>query len=341
MMRGSVLAGALFLLAFGWATLARSDTQAASQTTNQNNRSIQVNPDRLDFGNVVVSTVSAAKSFNISNSANKSNNNQNQQNLSVSVELRSNCTGVRISPTKATVPSGGSVAISVMLERIQVPGPFRCTITVLTNDFFNNSQKSGNNNSPFPTVEIDANITGPKLVISKFTVQRTGGTKNNNGPNNTTKKQDVVLTQSGNTLTADFAELDIFEKVTLQIELRNAGNASLDLHISGSLNQDFTCTGFTSKTTLAPGRTIQIQCSILSIRGGQLRGTINIDQVNAPTSLTRRLDIQIKGLGNMILLQPSSSFLTFNARVFFLGGASTTASTGSVSQSVTFTHQGQ
>ncbi|OGF53197.1 MAG: hypothetical protein A2Z21_05525 [Candidatus Fraserbacteria bacterium RBG_16_55_9] len=341
MMRGPVLASArymmflfLIVIAFGWVAPVSLDTQAASQ----NNQSFQVSPNRLDFGNVPVNTISQPKSFTITNG--------NKNNLSVSVELKSNCTGLRTSPTKTTIPAGGSAAIQVTLERIQIPGSFHCTITVLTNDFFSN-QKSGNNNSPFPTVEIEANITSPKLVISKFTVQRTGGIKSNNSGQ---KKQDVLLTQNGNTLTADFGELDIFEKVTLQIELRNAGNAPMDLRISGSLNQDFTCTGFTNKITLAPSQTTQIQCNILSIRGGQLKGTINIDQINAPTSLTRRFDIQIKGLGNMILVQPSNAFLTFNVRVFSLGGASsmaddssilTSALTGSASQSITFTNQGQ
>jgi hypothetical protein len=282
----------------------------------QLSQTLRVSPTRLDFGNVPVNTQSQSLSFTISN----------QGNLSVRVEIRPNCTGVQVSPTTADVAAGSSVTVRVTLNRINTPGQFLCTIVALTNDIFSR-QGGTSNRAVFPSVEIRANITSPKLIITRINIRREGTGQSGS-------RRDVDFTQrsssSGVTLTANFGELDIFERLVLEITVGNGGNAPMQLRSSSSSNQNIQIEGLIDTVNLNPGATRTLRVTLLPTQGGTIRTTITIEMVNAPTSVARRLEIRLEGTANTIFIQPNSAFLIFTARV-----------QATASQTLTLRHQGR
>lgn len=314
-MRLGSLIGSILLFVLG-AWLFPLDALGVSQPT----QTLKVTPNKINFGDVLINTKSDPKSFTVTYTSNIAS--------TVRVDILSNCARVKISPTTTELDTGEGVSVNVTLNRIPRPGSFLCSIIILANDVFGKSRGQGK--KLFASVEVQANITSPKLVISRI---------NSN-------KRDTEFKLDGGKLTVNLKELDLFERVTLDLKLRNAGNADMDLQVSCPSDSDVVVQGCTTGTRVPRGGDTAIKVIIQSIKGGPIQAKIiaRILSPKVPPSIAGRIQIRIEGTGNMIFIRPNSSFLIFNAQVpggFAAALDSVVEAQATTRQTLTLRHQGK
>ena len=287
--------------------------------------SLDTNVDELDFGNVQLnSNARRTLTFIIENDQRRNNNLRDVNIGSVTTEARinSNCDDIRVSPTRVDIPQGGTAAIEVTLQNVSNPGPLLCSVTIDSTELFSGSSSSRNRSScggitsARICVEIKANVTAPILTLEDFEVDRTTRTGSRNNNNDT-----VNVTQTGSgsntNLTADFGSLDVFEEAEVTITIGNVGDATLQVNVRGSGNNDVAFRGaIGDNVTIAPGDEREIDVFIRPVDGGSFTATLTISPTGQSSgSSSQRITIRFTGNSNSVDVTSSSTFVTFEARV--------------------------
>ncbi|MBI1730544.1 hypothetical protein HY229_06615 [Candidatus Acetothermia bacterium] len=317
----------LLPLLIGFLASALISLDTSAQTTGKTVLSTSVKT--LDFGKIELgSTTSATLDFDIINNVNLTNNQGNNQvNLSstfVSAQLRSNCSAIQLTPSQVDIPAGGRVTIQVTLKQLSNPGPFDCSVVIVSDETIVGTNTTGGANtnihsinSPFLAVDVLANVTAPRLSLSSFKITRTqqSGTNQNNNNRN------VTITQTGSRgniqLTANVGSLNVFEQDVLTFKVGNNGNADLNVQVQATNSRDVSFTGAIGNSiVIHSGQTRDVTVTIRPVDGGTLNATITITATGKnATALSQKVSFKVTGVGNTINIVPSSSFLNFQAKV--------------------------
>ncbi len=329
-----LLAGALAL------TLISVESEA--QTTGRTVLSASV--QNVDFGLIELSSGSTSntartRTFDIINNqqnqnVSQGNNQVNFSNVSVTAQLRPQCTAVQVSPTQVTIPPGGRATVTVTLRQISDPGPFACSIAIVSDEtlFRQNTSSGGRSttihslSSPFLAVEVLANVAAPRLALSDFRVTRT-----QRGSQSSTNQQRVVnMSQSGTRsnlqLAADFGSFNVFEEAEMLFRITNNGNANLEINVQATNSRDVTFSGaIGNNIVIAAGQNREVRVRIRPIDGGAISATLTINSTGRNVgSYTQRVTLRIIGTGNTINIVPTPTFLNFEARINVASAASAT-----------------
>jgi hypothetical protein len=251
-------------------------------------------------------------------------NQVNISNVVINAKVESDCGSLTFRPSSVDIPTGGRATIEVTISRVDSPGPMLCSAVVISDETLVGRTTGGSTSnisglsSPFPAVEIKANISGSRMTLTDFTVKRTtrAGIRNTN-------QMSVNITSTGGRgngqLTADFGSLNVFEEVELTMDVGNTGNANLVVDIRGTNNSDVTyARGIGNNINISPGRSHEIKILIRPIEGGDFNSTLTITQTGRNSGSTNRnISLRLIGTGNTVNIIPSKSFLTFQAQVPF------------------------
>jgi hypothetical protein len=336
-MRNSGLLLLPLLIGFLASALISLDTSA--QTTGKTVLSTSVKT--LDFGKIELgSATSNTLTFDIINNQSVTNNQGNNQvNLSstfVSAQLRSNCSAIQLTPSQVDIPAGGRVTIQVTLKQLSNPGPFDCSVVIVSDEAVVGTNTTGGTNtnihsinSPFLAIDVLANISAPRLSLSNFKITRTQQSGTNQSNNNRT----LTITQTGgrgNTqLTANVGSLNVFEKDVLTFKVGNNGNANLEVKVQATNSRDVSFTGAIGDSiTIQPGQTRDLTITINPVDGGTLNATITLTAIGKNASaLSQKVTLKVTGVGNTVNIVPSSSFLNFQAKVAVSSSTASAADT--------------
>jgi len=306
-------------------TLISSDSMAQTGRT-----VLRTDVRSIDFGTFEVnSNANPTRTFTVTNNDRVTNtrttNQVNVSSVPVNVELESDCDSISFTPTRFDLTPGASQLVEVRLRNINSPGPLLCSIVIVSSETITGSNTAGGSNtnirginSPFLAVEVLANISAPRLQLSDFKVTRTqrAGTR-------TTNRQPVTITQQGNSsssntnLIAQFGSLGVFEEAELTFEIRNNGNASMNVQARASNSREVSYRGAIGNNISIPaGESREIEATIRSIDGGNINSTLTISTTGSNTAgQTSRISLRLTATGNTINIVPNRSFLTFEARV--------------------------
>lgn len=292
----------------------------------------------LNFGLIEVnSNINRVLQFDIINNQraaiNRGTNQVNVANVDINARIESDCNSLTFRPSTVDIPTGGRATIEVTLNRVDTPGPLVCSAVIISDEILVASTTGGRTNniagisSPFPAVEITANVSGSRMTLTDFQVRRTARA----GVIRNLNQQAVNITSQGGRgagqLTADFGSLNLFEEIEFEFDVTNTGNANLVVDIRGTNSADVTfARGTGNNINVAPGRDHRVEILIRPVEGGNFNATLTITQQGRNAGRTGRNSVTLRmiGTGNTINIVPSRSFLTFQAQVPFVNAAAAT-----------------